>query len=152
MKKSVFIILILMAFPMGLVLGKDKLKSLVPLSVDSVMTVRSNNNLIRTILYSTESAQQLDVELINAPEMNSLIDKRTIKSISVQVNDVLKVLDFSNSAAVSINNIVIVNGFVKFEVEYFVRVGGGYYLSACEVDANNNSLKDAACQLQKQGL
>ena len=152
MKKSVFVLLILLMLPFGLAVSKDKLKSIVPLSVDSVIVARANDHLVRTILYSTESSPLLDIELINVPEMNILIDKKTIKSITVSVNESLKILDFSNSSAVSINNIIIENGFIKFDVEFFVRVGGGYYLSACEVDANKRLLGDAVCQLKKQGL
>ena len=152
MKKLVFILLVVLMLPFGVAVSNDKLKSIVPLSVDFVIVARASDHLVRAILYSTEISPQLDIELIKVPEMNVLIDKKTIMSIKVSVNESLKALDFSNSSAVSINNIIIENGFVKFDVEFLVHVGGGYYLSACEVDANNNMLGDAVCLLKKQGL
>lgn len=144
--------ILLLLFPVSLACGKEKLTSIIPLMVDSVATIRVNDHLVRTILYSTEKSPQLDIELIKTPEMTTLLDKKVIKKISVPVSDKPKVLDFTDSTAVSIDNIRVEKGIVKFDVEFFVRVGGGYYLSACEVDANKEWLPEPSCKLVKQGL
>ena len=127
----------------------EKLTSIVPLKVDSVKSVRVNDRLVRTILYETDKSTQLDIELIKTPEMTALIDKRIIKRIDVTVSGKQEVLDFADSTAASVNNIRIDKGFVKFDVEFFVRVRGGYYLSACTVDVNKDVLPEPVCQLVK---
>lgn len=139
-------------FSAGLTYGKEVQHSIIPLTVDAVETTRVNNRLVRTILYSSSNSIKLDIELIKAPEMNILLDKKTIKEISVKTEAGNKLLDFEDSAAVSIDAINIVEGFVRFTVEFFVRVGGGYYLSECRVDANKERLSKPVCQLIKQGL
>lgn len=132
--------------------SKEKLSSIIPLKVVSVERARVNDRLVRTILYDTDKSAQLDIELIKTPEMTNLIDKRVIKKIDVVVSGKRETLNFADSAATSIDNIKIDNGFVKFNVEFFVRVRGGYYLSACTVDVNKDVLPEPMCQLVKQGI
>lgn len=152
MRFSLKLLAFLLTMQAGSVYGKEKLTSIIPLKVDSVATTRVNDRLVRTIVYATDKSVQLDIELIKTPEMKTLLGKKTINKISVNVSDKPKVLDFTDSSAVSIDAVRIEDGIVKFNVEFFVRVHGGYYLSACEVDANKNQLPYPACKLVKQGL
>ena len=118
----------------------------------SVERARVNDRLVRTILYDTDKSAQLDIELIKTPEMTTLIDRRVVKKIDITVSGKREALNFADSAATSIDNIRIDNGFVKFDVEFFVRVRGGYYLSTCTVDVSKDVLPEPMCQLVKQGL
>ena len=142
---------VIMILSMGVACAKEKLTSLIPFKVDAVSTTRVNDRLVRTILYTTNKSVQLDIELIKTPEMTTLIDKEVINKIHVTVSGQTKVLDFADSSAVSIDDIHIENGIVKYNVEFFVRVHGGNYLSACEVDANKDRLPEPMCKLLKQG-
>lgn len=146
------IILFIVFLSPGFAYSKEKLTSIIPLKVVSVERARVNDRLVRTILYDTDKSAQLDIELIKTPEMTTLIDKRVVKKIDIAVSGKREALNFADSAATSIDNIRIDNGFVKFDVEFFVRVRGGYYLSACTVDANKDVLPEPVCQLAKQGL
>jgi len=142
---------LMLIVPIGLAYGIDKLTSFIPLKVDAVSTTRVNDRLVRTILYTTDKSVQLDIELIRVPEMTTLIDKKIINKINIIVSGQQKVLDFADSAAVSIDAIHIEDGIVKFNVEFFVRVHGGNYLSTCEVDVNKARLPEPMCILLKQG-
>lgn len=149
--KRKILVFILFLSP-GLAFSTEKLKSIVPLKVVSVERARVNDRLVRTILYDTDKSAQLDIELIKTPEMTTLIDRRVVKKIDIIVSGKREVLNFADSAATSIDNIRIDNGFVKFDVEFFVRVRGGHYLSACTVDVNKDVLPEPMCRLVKQGL
>lgn len=152
MKWTIRFLFFVLFLSSGYAYSKEKLTSIIPLKVVSVERARVNDRLVRTILYDTDKSAQLDIELIKTPEMTTLINKRVIKKIAVTVSGERKVLDFADSAATSVDNIRIDNGFVKFDVEFFVRVRGGYYLSACTVDVNKDVLPEPVCQLVKQGL
>lgn len=145
------ILLFIIFLSPGFAFSKEKLTSLVPLKVVSVERARVNDRLVRTILYDTDKSAQLDIELIKTPEMTTLIDRRVVKKIDITVSGKREVLSFADSAATSIDNIRIDNGFVKFDVEFFVRVRGGHYLSACTVDVNKDVLPEPTCQMVKQG-
>ena len=151
MKYSARWLAFILIVPIGVACAKEKLTSLIPLKVDAVSTTRVNDRLVRTILYTTDKSVQLDIELIKTPDMTTLIDKEVINKIRVNVSGQPKVLDFTDSTAVSIDGISIEDGIVKFNVEFFVRVHGGNYLSACEVDANKDRLPEPKCKLLKQG-
>lgn len=146
------ILLFIIFLSPGIVFSKEKLTSLVPLKVVSVERARVNERLVRTILYDTDKSAQLDIELIKTPEMTTLIDRRVVKKIDIAVSGKREVLTFADSAATSIDNIRIDDGFVKFDVEFFVRVRGGHYLSACTVDANKDMLPEPVCKLVKLGF
>ena len=147
-KITAYLIVLIISLP-GTVCAKDKLISLIPLPVDTVSTTRVNNRLVRTILYTTNDAQQLDIEIIKTPGMTALIDKIVINKIRVKIDNKVRLLDFSDSTAVSIDNIRIDKGIVKFNVEFFVRVHGGSYLSSCEVNANSDQLPEPLCTLSE---
>lgn len=152
MKLFIKLMVLLLFLPVGLANGKEDLKSIMPLTIDAVTTSRVNDRIVRTILYSSDKSIQLDIELIKAPEMNKLLDKKTIKKISINVASKPKLLDFEDSTAVSIDAIRIEEGVVRFNVEFFVRVSGGYFLSECEVDVRKERLSEPVCYLKKQGL
>lgn len=152
MKWTIRLLVFMLFSSSGFAYSKEKLTSIIPLQVVSVERARVNDRLVRTILYETDKSPQLDIELIKTPEMTTLIDRRVIKKIDVTVSGKREGLDFADSTAASINNIRIDKGFVKFDVEFFVRVRGGYYLSACTVDVDKDVLPEPVCQLVKQGL
>lgn len=114
-----------------------------------------NNRLVRTILYTTKLSQRLDVELIKTPDLDKLLYKITIKNIQVTISGRKRDLIFSKAAkaaAVSIDNVKIGKKSVGFDLQYFVRTGGGYYLSHCDVDVFRDNLHEPRCKLVKNGL
>ena len=113
----------------------------IPLSVDHVETTRVDDSLVRVIEYNTELLPRITIELIQTPEVK-LLQKHVIDKITIGKEDLV----FKKSTGLSIDNVAIDNGVVKFTVEYYFAGGRPFITAACQVDANNNKLKPLSCQ------
>ena len=123
----------------------DKVKSTIPVEVDSVQTKRIAESLIRIIEYNTELKQSLVIERMKTPEVK-VVEKIEITKVTVGN----KTIDFKAAAGVYIEDMKIEKGVVTFLVDYiYGGKGGGSILVRCNVNANNNKLSKLVCSEKK---
>jgi len=150
MKKKLSFLLLLNAC-LGCGFAAPVLNSEIPLSVRHIDTWRVGQRLVRVIQHNTEMQPQLEIELIKIPGVQ-LVQKKVVKKISIEVGGRPRELIFSDASAIFINDVNIEEGIITFKVEFFTKESGGYFLSKCELDANNNKLANYYCKVESLEL
>lgn len=113
----------------------------IPLTVDSVETHRVDDSLVRIIIYDTEHDPKIEIELLSTPKI-ALKKKLVINKVTLGK----KTLDFNDSAAVSIDDLKLKDGVVKFSVDFFYRVGSGEVIMDCSVNVAGNNISKLVCE------
>ncbi|VAW61590.1 hypothetical protein MNBD_GAMMA11-743 [hydrothermal vent metagenome] len=117
----------------------------VPVAVSDVKTYRIGKYIVKIIEYNTRAEDQLVMELFVPPEYK-FIQRRVINKINVNIYGKDQVQDFRDTAGVFFKNIKVEEEIIKFQVEFYVRRGSGYYISECVVDVNSGSLPEPVCR------
>lgn len=92
----------------------------VPLSVSGVSTFRMGENLVRVILHNMELKPQVEVELIEVPGMERLLDRAVINKLTLGK----EVLVFSESSGVFVEEVQEVDGALQVIFDYYYPRGG----------------------------
>ncbi len=116
----------------------------VPAQISDVETHRVGKRVVR-LIRSFSDEGFLFIELLKPPEF-SLINKRVVDKIKVNIYGRSRVLDFRDTAGVSVEKLDINEGILSFLVEFHVRRGSGYYVSECAVDTNIDQLPEPVCR------
>jgi len=114
----------------------------VPVLISDVETHRVGKRVVR-LIRSFSDEGFLFVELLKPPKF-SLIDRSVIDKIKVKIDGFDRVLDFRETASVSIENLKIDKGVVKFQVDFYM-LRGGRHLSDCSIDVRIDKIPEPVC-------
>ena len=119
----------------------EKLKSNIPLSVDSIQTHRVADSLIQVIQYNMEFTPKLVIQRLGTPKLK-LLQQQVIDKIKIKN----KMIDFNHSAGTFIESLALKEGVIIFTIQHYnAGSSGGEITLNCKVDVTNNNISEPTC-------